>query len=132
MYIIRTKIPCLVWVTFTSRKLSCHEVYDKIGMHQRRKVVLMNSQISLSCLDVWIWHILEEKQRKEIELNRKRYHYFGVKYIVFKSVGSLIYLTWLFESVVKRVISSYVLILCFCCCYFCCRCMHLYEEERDG
>ena len=72
----------------------------------------MNTHILLSYLDVWFRSHPKERERKEIELNRIQYHYFGIKYIISKMVGGLIYLSWLLESVLKRVISSYVLILC--------------------
>ena len=49
--LVRATIPCLVWIIVISRKLSCHEVYGKIGMHQRRKV----GGTYLSNLSIWKW-----------------------------------------------------------------------------
>ena len=45
-----------VWITVISRKLSCHEVYVKIGMHQRNRQVWPDEYpdiiVMLRCLDV--------------------------------------------------------------------------------
>ena len=41
-------------------------------------------------------------------------------------------MTWLFESDLNRIISSYMLILCLFVGAFFCVCLYLYEKVGDG
>ena len=54
------------------------------------------------------------KKEKKLKLYSSYLHYFMISglNILFQTVDGLIYLTWLFKSDLKRVISSCVLILC--------------------
>ena len=122
--LLERKLHAFSWPTTISRKIVCQDVYGQIGIPQRRVISLIYPHISLLRLDLWIL-----KRRKRKEKGREQdFMISGLNMLFWKwlSCRTFYYLTWLFESDLKRGIYSnapfcvcvltYLLYVCACVC----------------